>query len=122
MTKNLTESAQPINRTLDLPTIQKQIHFFLLAALADATAFSVCCSLPGFSDYFLYADLPSLHVVIYALRLLLDVCDCLILLLHKHRHLLEHLSKLCEGPLDLLNLGMSFLHFTIGSARCAIPV
>jgi len=29
----------------DLPMIQKQIHFFLLAALADLTAFSVCCSL-----------------------------------------------------------------------------
>ena len=29
----------------DLRQIQKQIHFFLLAFRADATAFSVCCRL-----------------------------------------------------------------------------
>ena len=109
---------------LSSPEIKKQIHFFLLAALADLTAFSVCVKLCGISKMISMEIfcLPALDIIIHTLRLSLHIDDDLILLFNQHAHLLEHLRKLCKRSLDFLNFGVSLLHLPVGPSRRAVSV
>lgn len=60
--------------------------------------------------------------MVHALRLVLDIHNDLVLLLDQHRHLLEHLRQLRQRLLNLLNLGVSFLHLSVRAPGRAIPV
>jgi len=106
-----------------LRQIQKQIHFFLLAARAEATAFSVCCRLPvSHRPGIPGEDVPSLDVRVYSLCLTFDVDDSLVLLFNQHGHFREHLCEFGKGLFDLLNFGMSFLNFTVCTSSSTVSV
>ena len=65
---------------------------------------------------------PLLDVGVHSLRLGLDCCDSLVLLLDEHGHLLEHLRELGKGSFDLLDLDMSLLHLSVGTASSTVSV
>lgn len=67
-------------------------------------------------------DLPLVDIPVDALRLSLDINNGLVLLLDEDGHLGEHLRQLGEGPLNLLDLGVSLLHLAVCASCRAVSV
>ena len=66
--------------------------------------------------------LPLGDILVDAHGLRFDVDDRLVLLFDQHGHFIEHLRQFSEGPFDLLDLGVSFLHFSVCSSSGPISV
>ena len=66
--------------------------------------------------------LPSLDVRVYTLSLTFDIDNSLVLLFDQHGHFREHLRELGKGLFDLLDLGVSFLYFTVCTSGSTISV
>jgi hypothetical protein len=70
----------------------------------------------------LILHIPSLDVRVDTLGLTFDIDNSLILLFNQHGHLREHLRELGKGLFDLLDLGVSFLDFTVCASSSTISV
>jgi hypothetical protein len=65
---------------------------------------------------------PLLDISVDALGLVLNIDNDLVLLLDEHRHFVEHLRELGQGLFNLLDLGMTFLDFTVSATGSSVSV